>query len=928
MVYATKKRVDVMGNEKPSRFGSALFCSRLRWQIGLFLRALFRLAGHATIVLFLYVLLDFFLAFGTRTRIVLNAAACMFLAGCFFAWTVNILKITDRDAATRADRRLSVKRKPILSAFELENWMRARPAEAGLSSFLVGQAVDRAAGDMERLRLRDQYPLLDIGRQLRLMVIQVALVALMLAAHGTASRIILSRIRHPTHDIPPYSRYTFHITPELPEILYGGDAELTVAIDGAPIRSQVWLITRHGRNTHRTACFQESPTEFAQRLEKVVSPVEFCFAVGRARSKWRRVGLMLQPQIAMAEAQITPPPYSRRPVRRFFVGNEEFAALSRSKATLAITSNRPLLDGVLTATPLDGLAADRIVPGRRTARNTVEFEWEMDRPARIDVTIRDLRGTRNRDVLRIQQKILPDLPPEAYITHPGPFALATPSAKLPLTGNVTDDLGLRSVELVRTVVGYRDRIKPLGPHSVTCDFDFSTSLDLKALGTEPGQVLEFYLEAGDLNPTLMGIGASDVARVQIISEEEYAGMLRNRATLDQFMDRYNQAAEHVNNLKKALREIKKAAEANDSQASAQALEKARAAAEAAARFFSRLATDFPIYDIENRLAKVSDKMAGTMQSIAKMLNGLAPGNPRMPGTAEALLRTLGESGGELRKEIGNAKEMELVARVMECAGTFREIHRRQQDVMRRLGRFQQEHSKDMRLLAALGRRQDKNRRALEQFVSDLYDRAGKLPDTYRDLRSSAKEFADLVGKYGIPGLMAEAAGAAGNQDGRQAHSSATLALEALEKLMSDCKGGFGGMCRGQNMKFRVPKDVAATLAQMLASLLGQGQSQGIGQSPGIGAGPVGPSQDGFWMGGYSPMNMPVYGPSRMMFPSTSMDVRATAGSGSGAGSGHVAPGDSERINVKHKSEVGSRSMPLENVPEKYRNAVKRYFGGE
>ena len=923
-----------MSEEQSKVFGSRLARVRRRWQAGLLLRALFRLTGLAALVLLGYVLLDFFLAFGTRARFVLNALAGIFLVGTFLVSLVHVLKITDRDAARRADRLLAVPRKPVLSAFELDRWMRARPAAAGFGTFLIGQTITRADGELGSLRLRDHFPLREIWGQFRLLMVQLLVVGLLLAAHTTASHTIIRRILHPTRDIPPYSRYTFTVSPESPLILYGGNAELAVTVGGAPVRSQVWFITRHGANRHRAACFQQSGTVFAQRLEKVVSPVEFCFAVGRARSKWHRVNLLLQPQIAMAEAHIAPPAYSRRPPRRFFVGNEEFAALPRSEARLVITSNRPLLDGVLTVRPALGIEADRTVTGRRTARNTVEFTWTMDTPAILEATIRDLRGTRNRDPLRIRQKTVPDAPPEAHITHPDHFALATPAATLPLSGYVTDDLGLRRVELVRTVVGYRDRIKPLGPETHTCNFEFDNTLDLKALGTEPGQVLEFYIEAGDLNPSLMGIGASDVARVQIISEQEYAAMLRDKATLEQFMERYNQAAAHLQRLKDALQKARDAA-SSDPKAAEAALAEARAAAEAAAAFFRNLGSDFPIYDMEQRLSKVAEKMARAMDKIWQLLKDTQASNPRLPGIMSGLLSALAQPDDELQKEITNARELEKVARVMQCAGRFREIVRRQRELVRRLDRFREEGGVDTKLLASLGRRQDELRRALELLAADLLERAGKLPDTYRNLRSSAKQFAELIHENQIPGLMGKGATAARNQDGRRARSFATLALEALEKLMSDCKGEcFGGMCQG-DMPFSVPKDMASTMAQMLAALLGQSgrpgsgsDSQGVG-GIGTGAGFGGSADDGFWMGGYSPINMPIFGPSRMMFRSTSQPgVRATSGSGRGTGTGRVAPEDTEKMDVKHKGDLRSRSMPLENVPEKYREAIKRYFGGD
>ena len=62
----------------------------------------------------------------------------------------------------------------------------------------------------------------------------------------------------------------------------------------------------------------------------------------------------------------------------------------------------------------------------------------------------------------------------------------------------------------------------IDPGLISCEI--SNRLDLAQLGVEPGDVLELMVEATDTNPDLTGIGASDIARVQIIGEDEYGEM--------------------------------------------------------------------------------------------------------------------------------------------------------------------------------------------------------------------------------------------------------------------------------------------------------------------------------------------------------------------------------------------------------------------
>ena len=143
----------------------------------------------------------------------------------------------------------------------------------------------------------------------------------------------------------------------------------------------------------------------------------------------------------------------------------------------------------------------------------------------------------------------------------------------------------------------------------------SGRLDLAKLGVEPGQVIELVAEAADTNPDLSGIGASDVARIQIISEEEYAEMVRLRTTLAAFRERFEavdrKAAELLKEVE-AAREAMKDGKMEEAQAAETMRELKRKVKELAGGL-QELAGAFAAYDLEKKLASTAAEMADTLE---------------------------------------------------------------------------------------------------------------------------------------------------------------------------------------------------------------------------------------------------------------------------------------------------------------------------
>ena len=324
---------------------------RLRYWMGLLLCILMRLLWAMAAVLLVYVVADFFLAFSPGTRRFLNMALPALLLLWAAMWLFRNGRLTLADVAARADRVGQDSRRSLLSAWEL-----SREGETGdaFTQYLVEQVVDEADRKMGELPLTARLPV-DLMKRHALRAGWVTvLVLLALTAVMPVSKVILPRLMNPDADHPPYSRYRFDVDPEYPSVLYGGSVELQVEISGPKVTDAVWMMTRQGERVHRSACFQMEGRRYAQRLDQLTDPVEFCFAIGRARSVWHQMDIQLMPKISVARLRVTPPAYCRKPAYSFIAGDHALQELKGASIELDVTSNRPLSEGRMVITSMDG----------------------------------------------------------------------------------------------------------------------------------------------------------------------------------------------------------------------------------------------------------------------------------------------------------------------------------------------------------------------------------------------------------------------------------------------------------------------------------------------------------------------------------------------------------------------------------------------
>jgi hypothetical protein len=919
-------------------FPSALDRIR-RWRrVGRWLTALPAAAALACLLALAAGLADAWLAFEAPPRTALVGTLLVLVAlATLIALGLASRFSRPRGAAT-ADALLDSPRRPASAALTLD----PAAAETPLARHLATRSQDEAASELAAIPASRIIGWRNIGRSALALLVAALPAAILFFAKPDATRAVAQRLLHPAADLPPWSPLTFAVEPAALSAVYGGELPLAVEITGGELKHPVELLVRRPGNAEvlRLPSFRESPTRFSRRLDALTEPVDVAFACGKARSPWLPVELLLQPKVLAGKFTVTPPAYTGREAVSAPLDTNEIAAIEGSTIVLELTSNRPLAPSTLVFTPATAPgteAAPEDIPGEVVGTETIAFRWTAHRPGKLATTLRDVRGTTAAAPLELVLKALPDQAPVVDLASPPRQLLATPSSTLVLRGRAEDDHALSKVQLVRTLEGFRDRARVVAPVLRDPAYDFADSVDLATLGVSPGQVIELFLEASDHNPSLLGHGASEISRIQIISEDDYAERIRAKTTLEQFSARYAAIAKAFQQARESLDAMDQAADLNDPAALEKARDQAADAHRDAAKLLEQLAADFPAFELEKRLKDLAADGAADAKANLDQLEKIDPqaGEGDQRKAIREMRERLGARQQEQQQLEQDAKTVAEAGKLLEMAAKFQQIHMTQVSLANRIRTIAEEihkgNDQNRRLLPALAETQRKNREALDEFAAELKRRAGACSDpALAPLASSSLAFLEAL-RLADPQSVMEAGAKAGQLGvANDAFVQAELARGLLESLMEQPQNPFAQACKGKCMKFSIPRpDVNATIQQLLEGLMCQNpgmlpnQGKGGGGMGGSGTGPSGSASPGFTL-----QDLPVVGPQRMEFEPASMGGSAD---GKGGKTAHRPVATAAESETLRPTEVprDTRSAPdPEAIPAPYREAVKRYFDPE
>jgi hypothetical protein len=206
--------------------------------------------------------------------------------------------------------------------------------------------------------------------------------------------------------------------------------------------------------------------------------LEYWFSTARDRTSPQRIELVPPPAVLAAAVRVEPPPYARSLAVRTLdagPGDDERALISGvlpgSRVKLAITYSKPVptqwLDAT-TTTP-NPKAAERLAAelGPDVARLLTDpradlqlalsedpqgphatLQWTHRATLRVRAAPSDAFGITPINPGVFVVELRQDKPPEAVVTAPALDTQALPTAKLELAGQATDDVALRSAELL------------------------------------------------------------------------------------------------------------------------------------------------------------------------------------------------------------------------------------------------------------------------------------------------------------------------------------------------------------------------------------------------------------------------------------------------------------------------------------------------
>lgn len=938
MVFEAQEHARMTPNS--TKFNERLRQWRRRWTADR-CREVLLLVIPMRAVLFLSALgaLDLLLAWPPEARYTAGGLALT----AFLIWTARdlqcALRKSPRETAKALDAAGESPRRRVLAAYELS---RAEPKpqeqkkpDDGLGAFCIDQAVRKASAVLDAVPPHGLRNPQRRARRRRRLAQAILVLAVLLVFPG--GRTSLQRSTLPWRDVPPWSRLEFQVRPDPVRAVYGQGAELFLTLAGGDMPSgEVELVTRDASGRHVSACFREGPRRYTQRIQNITAPLEFCFRAGRARSRWRRVELLLRPRILEAHFSVLPPAYSDRPPATFPAGSRPLEALAGSEIALTLQANRPLADGTMTI--LSGAYGEvtETIPGEvsDTDANSAVFRWTLTGDARAEARVLGDDGLAVVGPFEFHQIAVPDRPPEVRLSDIPPFSLATPRSEITIMAEASDDLHVRRLDLVCGLHGFRDRACSLGPADPTPEYRATWIADLARLGAAPGDTLEFFAEARDTNPSLDGIGNSNIARVEVISEDEYAAILRKRSDLAKFATRFTLASKQLKRLRASVRNLREAQRSGQSTTEELNAQRKAAAAEAqkTVELFEKLSADFAIYELERRLTSEMADILGDLKVAESLLNKTRADNPKFADTlryvAEEKLATremdvteIAEFA-EIAQDIGEA--------LKELTG-IQNMVREQEWLVRMIGRAAGGQTPDLPLLKNQADPQRRIAEQLQQTSARLRTLAKRIPEDYAPFPREIDALAAHLEDQDIAKLMADAAEAANAGRAREAREKAAETLQRLRSgLARSCTSGSClGNTLGGNPAFCRGTSLSETIRQMLDGLRNPGQKQGRGNAGGAGAGTAGSAEDGYWMAAVGQRNVPMYGPKRLQLHARSqaqpINIDADGDTGGEATTEKVSDTPGNTLTPNRDIPPPKKQHRSKTIHPRYREALKRYY---
>jgi len=758
---------------------------------------------------------------------------------------------------------------------------------------------------------------------------------------------VLPRYLDPWGDHPPYSPTKFSVEPANATVEYGENQIVHVATAGKrPSEMTLVLEGPDGKVAGSLPMLDQGDGNYFQTIENLRFDMTYYAEIPRGRSNRYSLALSRTPRIDSVAATYTYPEYTHLPSKSRLLAKSD-AVLTGYEGTtvrLDLTSNRPLEGGPLQ------LGGQTLAMTRGADENTATVEFPIERSSTIMAKLVDVEGFESQDAFEGTIEVTPDKRPEIEVVSPGKHSFAIPDAKVPITIEARDDLGLRRISLVRSLNALADDRKELYEGSGREIFvSVNELLDMEDLGVRPGDAIEYYATATDTLPDTPQSASTPAFQIAIISHEEYRNFMQETTTAEDLKAKYDAIREQLEALSKEQQAL-----ADETQALEQKLaengslseeeqkhldemrEQQAALAQKAGDLAKKLMEEAQrpaVFDIEKEYKESLEQMA---ERLAQAQQEMQSGQENMQSNAspESLqqamahqqnaLDQLGQNEQQFQEEIQQANEdLAKIYKLLADVGRFKQLYGVQKMVEREARTYKDETAPDLDeqiRLKELSENEDEVRDALEQLKEDLREHAQEIEQDYPQVAQDAQDIANAIESLEIPGMMGSASSNLSIPDAPKGHADTQAALEAMESLISFCEAaqGQGNSQCELRLRIQMALNPGNTLGQLGKSLGGApnvGQGMGQGQGSGMGA-----SSTAFNMYGNDPFGNPT--PQESPYSTRRMhDAQAEP-----APSDQLA-GSFEELATSKTGVLDLDGGGGEHVIEEYRPLIEAYFRG-
>lgn len=918
------------------------------------LLAIVRVAWVVPVALLLALYIDVVFPMSSGWRVGFDAMIAAIACGA--AWTGFRVATRSRSRARMVARMVEQghpeARNDLVNAIDFEEELSVdRPRN--VSSTLMQAEIAEAAETVRKLPGFSALRPKSLRKEAMFMVGAVAAAALLPAVFPHVFSAVMPRFLDPYGDHPPYSATRFAVLPAGESINYGEDLKVDVETSGRLV-DEVTLVVENidGHEVAELPMFREEDRSFFQTIEAPRTDLKYFARIDGGRSKRYPLTINQIPRIEYASVSFKYPAYTGLSPKTRLVGDAPIRTYEGTEVTLTLTSNRPLDTGELS---VDG---DEIAMAPRSEANTVSGSFILSRAGNLTASVIDVDGRHSADSIALALEILPDEAPNVTVASPGRHSLATPTVKIPIVIEASDDLGVARIELLRNHnQSNDDRERLYTAESVQTLADGVMMLDLEALGVEPGDTLEYYATATDSKPGSPQTNASESFQLRIISQNEYREFMQTEMTAEDLNQKYGTMLEKIEQLAEKQESIEKATNAlhNKMAAGEELSEKEETEladllgqqrdlakqAEQLAKELSEESKEPSVFDVENDYKKSLSEIAQQLakagkhmeQSEQEMTNANEQSEGRqsaMASASEAQRKALEELGRQMetfQEEIQQANEdLENVYDLMEDVEMFKHLYALQQRIERQARTYKDaaNPSIDEQIrLKELGDQQAAVEDALEELKGRLREHAEEIQVEYPVVAQDAVDIADQIEQREIPKIMDRATGQLAKADGLEGHPSTLEAKNEMEAMIQFCQatGGNGSSQCELRLKIQMGMNPGNTMGQF-------GKSLSAGAGNNFGGFGMGQAGQGGMSAGSSPFN--VYGSEKSVGnpkadKESSGGKRRMADTKPGPNDPDPLAGDIEELPTLEAAELALENGRGEHVMEEYRPLIEAYF---